>query len=329
MPAPGYLRPSRRAIWIGVACAVAVIAIWTSFILVARASATRTLPPFDIAWLRFAFAGAVALPVLFWRGWQPLIDGLGGDVRTAVQRGAALTVTAGVGYCGLAYSGFFFAPVAHAAVLMPGSLPLWTALFAWLLIGERFTSQRFAGLVFIAAGGLLVGGQSVWMAFTGVGTVWRGDVLFMLGGMAWALYGVLCRRWRVGALDATLAIALGCLFSAVPLYGLAAAAGAVPSGLSTAPWSELAWQAVFQGGLSMWLAGLAYTQVVQTFGPLRSTMMTAVVPPLAALAAVPLLGEPLNAAALGGLACVTLGLLVGLRAPAAAALPPAAHVQTT
>jgi len=323
MPSPGSSRPSRRAVWIGAACALAVIAIWTSFILVARASAARSLPPFDIAWLRFAFAGAVALPVLLWRGWQPLVDGLGGDVRTALQRGAALTVTAGVGYCALAYSGFFFAPVAHAAVLMPGSLPLWTALFAAVLIGERFTSQRVAGLVLIAAGGLLVGGQSVWLAFTGAGSVWRGDVLFMLGGMVWALYGVLCRRWRVGALDATLAIALGCLCSAVPLYPLAVAAGALPSGLATAAWSELLWQGAFQGGVSMWLAGLAYTQVVQTFGPLRSTMMTAVVPPLAALAAVPWLGEPLSAAALGGLACVTLGLLVGLRAPAAAALPSA------
>ena len=44
-------------------------------------------------------------------------------------------------------------------------------------------------------------------------------------------------------------------------------------------------------------------------------MMTAFVPSLAALAAVPLLGEPLDAAALGGLVCVTAGLLLGLRTP--------------
>jgi hypothetical protein len=49
------------------------------------------------------------------------------------------------------------------------------------------------------------------------------------------------------------------------------------------------------------------------FGPVHTTMITAVVPPLVALLAVPLLGEPLGGAALGGLACVTAGLLVGLR----------------
>jgi drug/metabolite transporter (DMT)-like permease len=63
----------------------------------------------------------------------------------------------------------------------------------------------------------------------------------------------------------------------------------------------------------MLIAGLAFTQVVTTFGPVRTTMLTALVPSLAALSAVPLLGEPLSPAALGGLGCVTLGLLFGLR----------------
>jgi drug/metabolite transporter (DMT)-like permease len=60
--------------------------------------------------------------------------------------------------------------------------------------------------------------------------------------------------------------------------------------------------------------------VVSTFGPVRTTMVTALVPVLAALAAVPLLGEPLGGPALGGLVCVTAGLLLGLwaaRQPAA------------
>lgn len=295
------LPSSRRARWIGAACAVAVLAIWTSFILVARSSARLALTPFDIAFLRFAFSGLVALPLVLW-------------LRPAVPlaQGAALAATAGVGYCMLAYSGFFFAPAAHAAVLMPGSLPLWSALFAVLLLGDRLGPARLAGLGLIVAGDLLVGGHSLLQAFDG-GDTWKGDALFLAAGMSWALYGVLCRRWRIGAVDATLAIAIGCLVSYVPLYALAAGSGLVPSGLAQAGWREIAFQAVFQGGLSMLVAGIAFTQVVNTFGPVRTTMMTAVVPSLAALLAVPLLGEPLGPAALGGLACVTLGLLIGLR----------------
>jgi drug/metabolite transporter (DMT)-like permease len=303
---------SRRARWIGVACALAVVAIWTSFILVARVSARHSLTAFDIAFVRFAFSGLVVLPFAL-RRWGALRSGLGGDLARA--RGAALAFIAGVGYCVLAYSAFFFAPAAHAAVLMPGSLPLWTAVFAVFLLGERLTAWRVAGLACIVAGDVLVGGSSLLQAFDGSDT-WKGDLLFLAAGMTWSVYGVLCRRWQVGAVDATMAIALGTLVAYVPLYALAVGAGWVPSGLAAASWREIGVQAVFQGGLSMLVAGIAFTQVVATFGPVRTTMMTAFVPSLAALAAVPLLGEPLGVAALGGLVFVTAGLLLGLRSPA-------------
>ena len=307
---------SRHAFWTGAWCAVAVLLIWTSFILVARSSATRHLTPFDIAWLRFVFSGLLVLPLAAWR-WRQLVAGLGASPAQALRRGAALAATAGVGYCMLAYAGFFFAPVAHAAVLLPGSLPLWTALLAWLWLGENLSRGRALGLGLIALGGLFVGGTSLLQAFDG-GDTWVGDLLFMAASLTWASYGVLCRRWRLGAVDATLAIALGCLVSFVPLYGLGVLAGWVPSRLAQAPWGEIVFQATYQGGLAMLAAGLAYTQVVRTFGPLKTTMLTALVPPLAALSAVPLLGEPLGMAALGGLLCVGLGLLVGLRAAAPA-----------
>jgi drug/metabolite transporter (DMT)-like permease len=306
------LPPSRRALWIGAACALAVVAIWTSFILIARVSARHSLTAFDIAFVRFVFSGLVVLPFAL-RRREALRAGLGGP--QALVRGATLAAIAGIGYCGFAYSAFFFAPAAHAAVLMPGSLPLWTALFAVFLLGERLTAWRVAGLACIVAGDALVGGSSLLQAFDGSDT-WKGDLLFLAAGMTWAIYGVLCRRWKVGAMDATMAIALGCLVAYVPLYAAGVAAGLVPSGLAAAPWREIVFQAFFQGGLSMLAAGLAFTQVVATFGPVRTTMMTAFVPSLAALAAVPLLGEPLGVAALGGLVCVTAGLLMGLRTPA-------------
>lgn len=302
-----------RTRWLGGASALTVLTIWTSFILVARGSATRTLTAWDIVWLRFVFSGLLALVLFTWRGAalrQALAQSAAGDARTALQRAGALALLAGVGYCTLAYSGFFFAPVAHAAVLLPGSLPLWTTIFAVALLGERLTWARGAGLVLIVCGDLLVGGSSLGAAFEGAGT-WRGDLLFLGASMSWGLYGVLCRRWRLGAVEATTAVALGCLAVAVPLYALVVALGLVPSRLALAPWGEIAFQAVYQGGLAMFVAGIAFTQVVAIFGPVRTTMITAVVPVLAALAAVPVLGEVLSPAALGGLVCVTSGLLLG------------------
>jgi len=319
-------RARRRGTWIGVACAAAVLSIWTSFILIARMSARGHLGPFDIAFVRFAFSGLVALPLVLLRGrW--LLGQLAPEPRQALARGAVLTATAGVGYCMFAYSGFFFAPVSHAAVLLPGSLPLYTAVLAALLVGERCARSRLLGLAAIVAGNLLVGGASLLHALGGGDASWKGDLLFVGAALCWAWYSVLCRRWQLGALPATCAIAIGTLASYVPLFALAAATGLVPTRLGGAPWSEIAFQAIYQGGLSMLLAGVAFTQVVKAFGPVRTTMITAAVPVLAMLLAWPLLGEALTPTGSVGLACVTLGLLLGLRSRAAA--PPAAPAVRT
>lgn len=304
---------ARRTFWAGAGSAIAVLLIWTSFILIARLSAKGHLNPFDIAFLRFAFSGAIVLPIVVAQR-RRLLGQLGANHRQAWGRGAALAATAGVGYCSLAYSGFFFAPVAHAAVLLPGSLPLYTAILAALLTGERFRRARVVGLAAIVAGDLLIGGTSLLRALGSGDTSWKGDLLFLGAAMTWALYSVLCRRWRLDAVPATCAIAIGCLVSYVPLFALGATLGVVPTKLPVAPWSEIMFQALYQGGLAMFVAGVAFTQAVKTFGPVRTTMVTALVPVLATLLAVPLLGEPLTATAVIGLVCVTAGLLIGVRA---------------
>lgn len=299
--------------------ALAVLVIWVSFILVARGSARATLTPLDIAWLRFAFSGLLVLPFA-WHFRRALVAGLAagspagaeapGAGRVALVRALSLGLFGGLGYCLCAYNGFFHAPASHAAVLLPGSLPLWSTLAALLILGERLTVARLVGLALILAGGAAVAGGSLLEALGGQGT-WRGDVLFIAASMCWGIYGVLCRRWRVGALAATAGIALAMFVLAVPAYLLVVLSGVAPTRLGSAPAGEIAFQAVYQGGLAMLVAGVAFTQVVAHYGPVRTTMFTAIVPPLAALAAVPVLGEPLAATALLGLACVTLGLLVG------------------
>jgi drug/metabolite transporter (DMT)-like permease len=58
---------------------------------------------------------------------------------------------------------------------------------------------------------------------------------------------------------------------------------------------------------------LLYTFAVRRLGPQPVALMMAVVPGLSALAAVPVLGEPLSLLALAGLAAVTAGAVLGAR----------------
>jgi drug/metabolite transporter (DMT)-like permease len=327
------MRLSPRAA--GLAAAVVTVLIWTSFIVIARASAAHSLTPLDIALARVAGAGLVALPL----GWWLVRRKPAGSPRSFMSLSplpwglTALTgLFGGLLYALLAYAGFFLAPAAHGSVLMPGTLPLWTTLLAALVLGTAISSARAFGLLLIVAGGLLVGGASLLKAFDG-GAVWKGDLLFISAAFCWAVYSVLVRRHGIDPVEATVAITVFAVFSFVPLYLVLAAMQIVPSRLATAPVGEILFQAVFQGIGSVIISGTTFARMIQHYGPVRSTMITALVPGLSALGAVVFLGEQMSWNLLLGLVLVTIGIVFGVRraaAPApATASPPAAAPAAT
>ena len=307
---------------IGIATAVITVLIWTSFIIIARASADParggTLTPFDIALCRIVGASLILLP---WGAWLVYRDQARGVEHSSLfgLSPLSLRVTATVGlfggllYAMLAYSGFVFAPATHASVLMPGSLPLWTALLAVLVLHDRITPLRALGLGLIVLGDLMVGGASLLHAFDG-GEVWKGDVLFMVTALCWSAYSVLARRHALDAVRATIAITVFAFMSYVPIYVALLLWQIVQGHVFTAPLGEVLFQMIFQGWGSVVISGITFTKMIQYFGPVRSTMITALVPGLSALGAVLFLGEPLHWNLAAGLALVTLGILFGVRA---------------
>lgn len=304
----------------GIAAAVITVLIWTGFIVIARAAGTaRILTPFDIAFARFVGAALVLVPVGWWLVRRDGLPGWLGLSPLPFKLTAGIGLVGGVGYAMLAYSGFFFAPAAHASVLMPGTLPLSTALMAWLILHEPIARARAWGLALILAGDLLVGGASLLKAFDG-STVWQGDLLFLCASSCWAVYSVTARRHALDAVKATVAISVFAVLTYVPVYAILVAADALPTAIASqllhAPWRELAFHALVQGVGSVVVSGISYTTMIHCFGPVRSSMLTAVVPGLSALAAVYFLGEPLSWNLWAGLALVTLGIVFGVRAAA-------------
>lgn len=306
---------------VGLVAAVITVTIWTAFIVIARASAKGSLTPFDIALARIVGASLVLAPLGAWlvRRDRAIPGQPGGGAASffglsplALRVTVACGLFGGLGYATLAYSGFFYAPAVHASVLLPGSLPLWTALLAALVLRDRITPARAIGLACIVAGDLLVGGASLLKAFEG-GEVWKGDLLFMAAAMCWAAYSVLARRHALDAVRATAAITVFALFSYVPSYALLLALGVLQSHLLTAPLGEVLFQVLFQGVGSVVISGVTFTKMIQHFGPVRSTMITALVPGLSALGAVIFLGEPLYWNLMAGLVLVTVGILFGVR----------------
>ena len=305
---------------IGIAAAIITVTIWTGFIIIARAMSHRTLTPFDIAFVRMIGAGLIMLP---WGWWW-----VRNQAKTSTNAEAApgwlglspypwkLTATIGVPaalmYAVFVYSGFMFAPAAHGSVLLPGMLPLWTTLLAFAIIGTPISGKRWFGLGLIIVGGLLVGGSSLLHAFDG-GDIWKGDLLFLAASFSWSYYTVMTRKHGLAAIPATIAICVFAVFTFVPAYLVLAFTGVIVSHLREAPWSEILFQALVQGVGSVVISGITFVRMVETFGPIRSTMITAVVPSLSALGAVIFLGEPLYWNLLLGLALATVGIVFGVR----------------
>ena len=306
---------------VGVLAAVVTVVIWTAFIVIARASADPArggvLNPFDIVYARICGASLILAPWGWWlvrrdRRTQPWAGSLLGLSPLPLRQTLVAGFFGGLLYGMLAYSGFVFAPAGHASVLMPGSLPLWTALLAVLILGDRITPTRALGLVLIVVGDLMVGGTSLLHALDGSG-VWRGDVLFILAAMVWSTYSVLVRHFSLDAVRATIAITMLALLTYVPVYTVLGWLQWIPANVFTVPWQDVAFQMVFQGMGSVVISGMTFTKMIQHFGPVRSTMITALVPGLSAISAVIFLGEPLGWNVLAGLALVTAGIVFGVR----------------
>lgn len=292
------MSPAPRDVRIGVACAIAVVLIWTFFIVLSRLGARGAIGVFDLAFLRFVFGALAVLPFFLRRPAGRRLGGL------TAPRAAVLALFGALGFTGLAFAGFARAPAAHAAVLMPGTLPFSTALIALVVLGERITQRKALGLAAILCGVLLMAWHTLSDAPPGT---WRGDLMFPLASVSWALFTVLSRRWSVDPLDATVAVPLFALAGYAPVYWLF-----LPKALDSIPPLLLLATGVFQGVFAFVAAMWAFSRVVATFGPIRTTMITAVAPVLAALVAVPVLGEPLSGLVVLGLAAVTIGMVVGV-----------------
>ncbi|WP_232818512.1 DMT family transporter [Elioraea thermophila] len=279
---------------LGFLLATGVLVIWTGFILASRAGAKGALTSWDMAALRFGVSFVALLPAA-------LMGALRG---VPLPRIAALTATAGYGFALLAYAAFEIAPAAHGAVLLPGALPFVTTLLAFVWLGEPISRRRKRSLALIAIGIVLLAG----LGFFDSPGAWRGDVLFFLATSSWAVFTILVQRWQITALQATTSIAIGCAPLYLPLWWFA-----LPSNIHLASWGEILFQGVYQGLLAMAFASLIYNRALIALGPVRLSLFTSVVPALAAVAAWPLLGEPLGWGGALGVLAVTAGMILGVR----------------
>ena len=294
-------RPSPLLAWVAFAGIIALAAGWQ---IVTRLGVTTTLQPLDVAMLRYTVPAVVLAP-LWWRtGLRPA--GLG------VPRLALIIFGGGAPFGLLAMSGAALAPAADMATIMSGAMPLAVAVLAAVVLGERPSPRAWFGFGVIAIALALLIGPT--LADRADGS-WRGQALFLIGGLVWAVYTI---AYRGSGLTPWAAAALVSVWSALMILPLWLWSGTAR--LFAAPWHDIAlqflWQGVLAGIGGLWLYGVT----ILAFGASRAAVSGALVPPVVAFGAWVILGETVDTATLAALVGVTVGVTF-----ASGALDPRAH----
>ena len=287
-------KTENRLVVIGILFGIIAALIWGVFPVVTQKSIEHNLSAYDIAALRFMVAGPLLIPVL-WRLKLTGITWLGAIL---------LTCGAGAPYLLLAITGLEYAPAAHFGAITPSSMLIFTAIGSWLWLGDKFTLKRVFGTLIIVLGILVIS----WEGLQSVrGDEWIGDLIFVIAGLFWAAYTLALRHWNISPIHAIALLSVVSMMLYLPGYFMFAT-----SGLFVAPLADVIFQAVFQGIIAVFVALLLYSKAVAILGAAKGALFGALVPTVALLLAIPILGESPTGIQVLGVILVTFGMLLAL-----------------
>ena len=186
-----------------------------------------------------------------------------------------------------------------------GVIPLWSALLAGVLLGERFGPRKVAGLLIGFAGAVLVVTRGELGARLLATSGTRGDLLVLASTVTWAVYTVMGHETirRLGPLRATASAMLIGWLMLSPFF-LAASGWRELRALSPAGWTAVLFLGIACSGLGylFWCGALERVEAS------RVATLLYVEPLVTMAAAVVLLGEPVGATTVAGGLVVLAGV---------------------
>lgn len=296
------MTPETRGLWLGL-LGVAIFALTLPMTRLATGTVDAPqLSPWFVTFGRAALAGGLsAIYLLAVRAPWP----------QATQRGPLLLSLAGnaIGYPLLLGWALRHVTASHAAVIT-ALLPLATAAAAAWLMHQRarlgFWLFATLGSALVAVYSLLRAAQMGHDAGHGFGLAWADTLL--VGAVLAASLGYVAGAKVTASLGAENVISWVCVM-ALPITLPGAWLTWPEHAIAPASWLALLYVGVF----SMWAGFFAWFRGLSMGGPLRVSQTQLLQPFISILAAVPLLGESLDAMTLGFALLVVLTVFMGRR----------------
>ena len=279
----------------GVIAAIATVTIWAAFLIGTRFAVSGNLTVDEVLILRLVPAFVIMLPLMFKLG----VIVRGQSILSLLM--IALGATAVFPY--LISSGVYYAPASDAGALAPGMLPFWTALFAFIITGEKPSRIRFFGLVIILLGAFLVGSYSIFSS-SGQNT-WKGHLLFLAGSGMWSIYSV---YFRQSGIDPLTGLVFGLFWGSALVIPLLALFGNVT--FERASIFDIFSMIILQGLLIAIVAMLLYNFAIRQLGPGQTAAFGALTPILALIGSFIFLGETITILKSIGIFTVAVGVVL-------------------
>lgn len=300
---PGESSQLAKGIAVGL-IAASIGALYTVF---ARWGIARGLTSPDLTVLRFGVAGLLMLPVLVLACRRDLAQ-----FTSRWRVWLLVALLAGTPFGLLMFGALQFAPPSHAAVFPFTAMSVMGMVLGAVVLGDRMTWRRTAGIAVVLAGLVLVSGVEA-SSLTLRASV--GDAMFLAAGTLWAGFGIVLRKHRLDPLLATAVISISALLTYVPAYFAYTGGQGLVMAEPYVLWVEVLVQGVIAGAGTLY----TYSRMVSLLGPSRAAVFPALAPGLAALMAWPVLGHvpaPLESL---GLLLVMAGLIVAVTTAAPSA----------
>jgi drug/metabolite transporter (DMT)-like permease len=259
----------------GVASILAVVFIWSGWIIVSSWGLHQTLTAWDITFLRFTSAAVVTLPLLLRKrhdlreifNWRTLVCGLG----------------CGFPYTMLSFIGLEHSPASNAGVVVNGLMPILVAGLSFVLLKQRVARAKLLGIALIAIANSLILVDGGLHHFYGM-------LYFLFASLCLASYAVFMRRWNI---QTDVMIVSVPWTNAIVFFPIWLFFG--PSALHDAGASEILLQVLYQGVLVSVIALYLMTHAIHALGSVTASTFMGLVPVVAAGLALVILHEPISA----------------------------------
>ena len=281
--------------YLGVIVALMTVSIWAVFIVATRFSVSTNFTVEEVLFLRLVPSTLIMAPFMI--KYDLIPRGL------SWLKAGMLMIGASAIFPYIVSSGLSFAPASDGGVLAPGMLPFWTALAAFLILGEKLNKIRRTGLFVILVGALLVG---LWqILFNSDEGVWRGHILFLVGSGLFAVYSVIFRQSGLTPLHGLL---IGLFWGTLFIIPILLLTGRLNFDNVSA--FDIGITIVIQSLIIGILATILFNYGVRLIGASEMGAFGALTPILAMLGGIMFLGETVPAIKMIGICLVAIGVFL-------------------